>query len=72
MQAKVLDQYPEMPTVLLGVTKDNYQQTVSDLKAKFGETIFIKKGNGATELSPLQGIPKGKPVLILQKKPDTK
>lgn len=73
MQKAILQQCPGMPTKLEGVTKDNYQAKVAELELELGPVATIRKGDGSTAMGPLDGIPEGKPVIILQKdQPDKK
>jgi hypothetical protein len=67
MQAKVLEQCPGMPTEIDGITADNYKQHVADLESELGAVATIRKGDGKTAMHPLDGIPEGKPVIILAK-----
>jgi hypothetical protein len=67
MKHKALEQHPGLPTSMAGVTRDNYQQHVAGLILTHGPTIAIRKGGGQTAMHSLDGIPKGKPVLIVRR-----
>ena len=67
MQARVLEQHPDMPTEMPGVTEDNYMEKVHELHAKFGPSLVILKGPGTDAPSPFDGIPDGMPVVALVK-----
>ena len=67
MKRAVVRQYPEMPTELSGVTAENYLEYLNKIEAKFGKTVKIKKGDGATAMHPLEGIPEDKPVIVAVK-----
>lgn len=54
MQRAVIEQCPGMPTSL------------ADIEAEIGKVVKIRKGNGATAMHPMEGIPEGKPVIIIQ------
>jgi hypothetical protein len=70
MQKTILAQCPDMPTEITGVTPENYKAKIAEIEAKVGVTVKISKGDGKTAMHPLQGIPEGKPVTILQKQED--
>jgi hypothetical protein len=57
MQKTILAQCPGMPTDVQGVTKENYQDKVDELEAELGSVVTIRKGNGKTDMHPLEGIP---------------
>lgn len=65
MQATILEQCPGMPTEIDGATKDNYLEKVAALEAKIGKVVRIRRGTGATAMHPLEGIPEGKPVIVI-------
>jgi len=67
MRGKILEQCPGMPTDVTGVTKENYAEKLSEIEKELGVSVMIRKGNGETAMSPLEGIPEGKPTIILQK-----
>lgn len=68
MRHKVLEQCPGMPTVLANVTHENYERRVAEIEAEFGSKVVrIRKGDGSTARSPLDGIPDGKPVTLVAK-----
>jgi hypothetical protein len=66
MKGAVRGQCPDMPTEIAGVTAENYREKVVELEAKLGPTIAIQKGAGVTAMHPLDGIPEGKPTLIVE------
>lgn len=66
MRSAIQAQCPGMPTELVGVTKDNYREHIAALKARHGPTQRIRKGDGSTAMSPLDGIPPGKPVIVVK------
>lgn len=66
MQRAILAQCPGMPTSMEGVTKDNIAQRVAELDAKFGPVQALRKGDGSTAMSPFDGIPEGKPVIVVR------
>lgn len=57
MQRAIVAQCPGMPTELRGVTKDNYTARVAELEAQLGPTQTLRKGDGKTAMSPMDGIP---------------
>ncbi len=65
MRHKVFDQCPGMPFVMTNVTRDNYQEHVAALEEEIGPTVTIRKGDGKTAMSPLDGLPEGKSTIIL-------
>lgn len=65
MKRAVLEQCPGMPTALQGVTSENYLEKVAALEAELGPVAVLRKGDGATAMHPLDGIPEGKPTIIL-------
>ncbi len=65
MQRAILDQCPGMPTDVPGVTKDNFEEKVAEIVREVGAVVRIRKGNGQTAMSPLDGIPEGKPTIIV-------
>lgn len=65
MQAAVLRQHPSMLIKAVGVTPENVWEKVTMLRAAFGTTLPLERGNGQTAKSPLDGIPEGKPTIIL-------
>jgi hypothetical protein len=66
MKDAVLEQCPGMPTELAGVTVENYQEKVAAIEAELGAVAVIRKGGGKTAMHPLDGIPAGKPTLIIE------
>jgi len=66
MRQAVLDQLPDFPTSLAGITRENYQDRVAALEREFGATVTIRKGDGHTAQNPLEGLPEGKPVIVVQ------
>jgi hypothetical protein len=66
MQRAITEQHPSMPTELPDVNKDNYLAKVAEIEAEIGKVVKIRKGNGATALHPLDGIPEGKPVAVIR------
>jgi hypothetical protein len=57
IRAAIVAQFPEMPTHLEGVTRENYLERVAELEAKFGKTLTVAAGTGETAMSPFDGIP---------------
>lgn len=57
MQRTVLAQCPAMPIDAPGVTKENWPEFKAKLESELGEIVRIRKGGGATAMSPLDGIP---------------
>lgn len=57
MKRTIVEQCPDMPVKLEGVTNDNYLQKVVELEAKIGKTVKIRKGSGLTAMLPTDGIP---------------
>jgi hypothetical protein len=66
MRRAILAQRPGMPTEMAGVNADNYRERVADLNAAVGPTQRLRKGDGSTAMSPLDGIPKGNPVIAIE------
>lgn len=66
MKARVLEQCPGMPTDLPGVTAENYRDQVAAIEAEIGPVVVIRKGDGQTAMHPLDGIPEGKPTIIVK------
>jgi len=67
MRKKVLEQCPDMPTELPGVTSDNYSERLVEIEASLGATVVIRKGDGSAAMHPFEGIPTNKPTLILHR-----
>lgn len=67
MTDRVLQQHPLMPKKLdvTGVTPENWLEYKAKLIKSLGAIVRITKGDGSTEKSPLDGIPEGKPIIIL-------
>lgn len=65
MREAILVQHPNMPLDLDGVTPGNWEARRDALHAELGGTVTIQKGDGHTALSPLDGIPEGKPTILL-------
>jgi hypothetical protein len=66
MRERILEQCPGMPGKDDGsITRENYQQKLAEIEAKIGPICTIRKGDGATAKSPLEGIPEGRPTIIL-------
>lgn len=57
MQRAILAQCPSMPTEMEGVNKDNCRERVAELIGKLGASQCLRKGDGSTAMSPLDGIP---------------
>jgi|SRR5438132_1642786 len=69
MQRAVLEQCPGMPTDP-DTMKENYEAKLADLECEIGKVVRIRKGAGKTAMHPLEGIPPGKPVIVID--PDVK
>ena len=68
MRDKVLEQCPGMPTKDDGsINRDNWQEKLAEIEAEIGLICTIRKGGGETAMHPTDGIPEGKPAIILQK-----
>ena len=67
MRKTLLAQCPGLPLDMKDVTKENYMEHVASLEAELGALCMIRKGTGETAMHPLEGIPEGKPTIILQK-----
>lgn len=67
MRDSVLAQCPGMPdeAAVEGVTHDNWNEYIAGLVARIGETQILQKGDGSTAKSPLEGIPEGKPTILI-------
>jgi hypothetical protein len=65
MQRKVLEQRPDMPTEV-DCNPQNYLAKVAEIELKVGATVVIRRGDGETAMHPLEGIPDGKPAIILR------
>jgi hypothetical protein len=61
----VLAQCPGMPTELKDVDASNYREHLAKIEQQFGATLKIAKGNGATSMHPTDGIPEGKPAIVV-------
>ena len=66
MQRAIASQCPGMPTELSGVSKDNYLAKVAEIEAKVGKVVTIARGDGSTAMSPLEGLPEGKPIIAVR------
>lgn len=64
MQRAIIEQCPGMPTALPDANADNYLAKLADIEAEIGKVVKIRKGDGAA--APLDGIPGGKPVIVVQ------
>lgn len=71
MRRKVLEQCPGMPILMTGVTPENYQQRVAMIEEDFGPTVVIRKGGGETAMHLLDGIPEGKPIVVVRRVDNT-
>lgn len=69
MQTAIIRQHPAMPTEITGVTPENVAEKVAALHAEYGATVQIERGDGHTAKSPLDGIPAGKPTILLRSSP---
>lgn len=69
MRDEILKQHPGMPTEITGVRPQNWEARRDALHKQLGATVTIRKGDGHTTMSPLDGIPEGKPVIVLGKSP---
>jgi hypothetical protein len=67
MQKKVLEQCPGMPTAVEGVTAENYAERMAEIESEIGPAVVIRKGDGETAMHPMEGIPEGKPAVLLRK-----
>ncbi len=65
MREAILKQCPTMPLDLEGVTPENWKARRDALRAEFGATVTIQKGDGRTAMSLLDGIPEGKPIILI-------
>ena len=65
MQATILEQCPGMPISLAGITLDNYKEYGDRIVAELGPIVRIRKGSGFTALLPTDGLPEGKPVILV-------
>lgn len=65
MRTAVLEQCPGAPTEIEGVTPENYLEKLTAIEAEIGKVVRIRKGSGATAMHPLEGIPEGKPVIVI-------
>lgn len=66
MQRAIIEQCPGMPTELPDANKDNYLAKLAMIEAEIGKVVKIRKGAGATAMHPLEGIPEGTPVIVVQ------
>ena len=66
MQRAIVEQCPGMPTALANTDANNYLAKLADIQAEIGKVVKIRKGDGATAMHPLEGIPEGKPVIVVQ------
>lgn len=57
MVAAVLEQCPGLPTKAEGVDRNTWPAFKEKLESEFGPLVKIRKGSGATAMSPLDGIP---------------
>lgn len=65
IQDAILAQHPSMPINIAGVTPANVSERVAALHSELGVVVSIRPGDGHTAMSPVDGIPEGKPLLIL-------
>lgn len=66
MQHTIIEQCPGMPTALPDTDKDNYLAKLADIEAEIGKMVKIRKGDGASAMHPMEGIPEGKHVIAVQ------
>lgn len=68
MKRSISEQCPGMPTSdIEGVTPENVHEHIARLEADLGPLVKIRKGSGATAMSPLEGIPdrlKDKTIIV--------
>ena len=57
MKRRIAEQCPGMPTEMPGVTADNYQIHVAQLRGYLGPMVTIRKGDGLTAMLPTDGLP---------------
>lgn len=65
MRDAVIAQHPDLPTALPDCTTENWQEKLTALRAKLGDTRALTKGGGHRAMHPLDGIPAGKPVVVV-------
>lgn len=65
MRDTILAQHPNMPLTMKGVTPENLDARCAALYAELGATVTIRKGDGHTARSALDGIPEGKPAIVI-------
>jgi hypothetical protein len=65
MRQAVLEQRPCFPIAMSGVTRENYQDHVAALEREHGATVTIRKGDGHAAMNPLEGLPEGKPTVLV-------
>lgn len=66
MRRKILEQCPGLPTELAGVTASNYGERLAQIEGEIGSAVIIRKGDGETAMHPLDGIPDGKPAIVIR------
>lgn len=66
MSKTLLAQHPQLPTKLEGVTRETYREHLAELEGRLGKELTIKRGDGSTAMSPLDGIPSDKPVIVVK------
>lgn len=66
MKRAIAEQCPGMPTEIEGINHDNYLTKVAEIEAEIGKTVRIRRGSGVTAMHPLDGIPDGKPVIVVK------
>lgn len=67
MRRRIRAQVPEMPMRLAGVTPENCRQKLSAVERRIGKKFSIRRGDWrwfSTTMSPLDGIPQDKVVII--------
>ena len=56
MQHTIVEQCPDMPTEIKGVTRENYLDKLAEIEKEIGKTVVIRKGDGLTAMLPTDGI----------------
>jgi hypothetical protein len=66
MQAAIVNQHPKFPTTMPGVDATNWADALDRVEMKFGKELPIRKGDGTSAMHPLDGIPEGKQVTVIE------
>lgn len=66
LQRAIKEQFPDMPTEMDGVDRENWRRFASDIEARFGKTLSVRRGDGSIAMGPLEGLPDNANVIVVE------